>query len=59
MGLEQKMLSLRPSCKGASGEKSFPLNSNRSAPIVGGTSHLRGQRIEFPGEGKRCRTIAF
>ncbi len=35
MGLEQKMLSLRPSCKGASGEKSFPLNSNRSAPIVG------------------------
>ena len=35
MALEQKMLSLRPSCKGASGEKSFPLNSRASAPIAG------------------------
>ncbi len=36
MALEQKMLSLRPSCKGASEEKSFPLNSNPSAPIAEG-----------------------
>ena len=35
MALEQMMLSLRPSCKGASEEKSFPLKSNPSAPIAG------------------------
>ena len=35
MALEQKMLSLRPSWKGALGEKSFPLKSNRRVPIAG------------------------
>ena len=35
MVLERKMLSLRPSCKGASGDKSYPLNSNPSALIAG------------------------
>jgi len=35
MALEQKMLSLRPSSKGASGEKGFQLKSNPRAPIAG------------------------
>jgi hypothetical protein len=35
MALEQRMLSLRPSSKGALGAKSFPLRSNPRAPIAG------------------------
>jgi len=35
MAPEQKMLSQRPSCKGASEDKSFPLKSNPRAPIAG------------------------
>ena len=35
MGLERKMLSQRPSCKGASGDKSYPLKPNPRARIAG------------------------